>query len=148
MEIPFAHTYQGVFEHVGTVRGVEQFESAQRAAADATVSHLAEYGFKQPPTKPAEFELNTVKWGVDQVGHLTGTAKFFSIQTHDIVHATLEGESPAPKQGKDYREARVQVSFTGGTGRFAKAGGRAEVIAKLYNSGLTVGHIKGAVTAL
>ena len=145
MEIAIDDIYEGVFESTGRDDKGVHFSSGQKLNASAA-RYLSDLGVKPDSAKPSPFEVNVVNWVVDQRGHLKGTAKFFAIKTHDIVNANLEGEVPEPPAGVDFREARVNVSFGGGTGRFIKAAGTAKVIAKLFDNGLSVGHITGLVS--
>jgi hypothetical protein len=146
MDITLNDTYLGHFEHVGDVKGSMQFESVQSQAAPAvTNKYLLDLGVKPGPESAHQLEVNTVKWGVDQTGHLTGTAMFLTMQTHDVVKANLDGQTSEPAPGNDYRLARVNVTFVGGTGPYTRASGTAKVVAKLYNDGMSVGHIVGKV---
>ena len=41
--------------------------------------------------------------------------------------------------------AYVDVNFTGGSGIFSSSRGKAKVVAKLMDDGMSVGHIQGAI---
>jgi hypothetical protein len=146
MDITLNDTYLGHFEHVGDVDGSMHFESVQKAAApEVTNKYLLDLGVKPGPAEPQQLEVNTVKWGVDQTGHLTGTAQFLAVRSHDVVKASLDGQTSEPAPGNNYRLAQVKVTFVGGTGPYTRASGTANVVAKLYNDGMSVGHIVGKV---
>jgi hypothetical protein len=119
----------------------------QKAASiDATKMHLLHLGVVPSAARQNDFEVNVVNWSVDNAGDLTGTAKFLAVTTHDIIKATLKGKVPPPAAGDSFRLAHVDVTFSGGTGIYKTASGNATVVAKLYDDGLSVGHIVGSVT--
>lgn len=126
--------YEGPFERVGSgERGEDIFESAQKVVDSAR-------GIE------GDLELNSVRWSVDQEGKITGSAQFISPKTYDFVSATLEGHTPEPPAGQDYRDAFVDVTFVGGSRGFRAASGEAKVEAKLYNNGISRGTIRGTVS--
>ena len=57
----------------------------------------------------------------------------------------LTGYTAPPAEGQNFRRADVNVTFDGGTGIYKNARGEAKVVAKLYQDGLSVGHIQGTV---
>ncbi|HUA74480.1 MAG TPA: hypothetical protein VL988_06955 [Solirubrobacteraceae bacterium] len=127
------HSYEGPFELVGRgPNGEDLFESAQRAVAS-------------PQDVEEKLEINTVRWAVDREGRITGSAQFIAPETYDFISAKLSGHTPEPEAGQDYRDAFVDVTFTGGTRRFQAARGEAKVEAKLYNDGMSRGTIRGVV---
>jgi hypothetical protein len=141
MEITLDSTYKGPYEHVGVTEGVDggaNFSSWQRLISTGQVAEGA-------TDHAAQLEINAVDWRVAPDGILTGTAKFISTTTFDVINATLRGTSPAPPQGQKFREALVTVTFNGGTRGFSSATGTAKVEAKLYDDGISVGTIKGKV---
>jgi len=147
VDIPLNNTYAGPFEHVGVTKGLAIFESAQKLAnIDTARLHLADLGVTPGIDGQSPFEINTVNWQVDPANKITGTAKFVATSTHDLVKATLTGIVDPQVDGHQYRVARVNVKFAGGTGGYAKATGSAKVVAKLFDSGLSVGQIVGTVT--
>jgi hypothetical protein len=151
MIIPLDNTYQGAFEHTGTSGSQNFFESAQGAgggafATAAINAHLLDLGVEAKPEPTPVFEINTVKWSVDNTGHLAGTARFLAMNSHDLVKATLSGTVSEPAVGQDARIAQVDVTFNGGTGKYANATGSGKVVAKLYSNGLSVGHITGSIS--
>jgi hypothetical protein len=134
-DLQLDHTYEGQFEVVGQAAdGTVSFESVQKL--DTSVL---------PAGLDPDLEINTVKWSVDPTGKLTGTAKFLLASTYDLVSATLEGYTPNPPPGQDYRDAIVNVTFSGGTRVCNGACGTAQVAAKLYNDGRSRGVITGLV---
>jgi hypothetical protein len=147
MDISINNTFSGPFEHVGFEDGAAAFESVQKAAsADTTRLYLADLGIQPSIQGQNVLDVNTVKWRVDESGKLSGTARFLASNTHDLIKATLSGESPAPPDGQNYRLANVNVTFDGGTGSYARATGKAQVVAKLFSDGLSVGHIVGTLS--
>ena len=142
MQIHIDNTYAGPFEHVGKVGDLDQFNSAQKlTSSDTTLLHLADLKIK-PSVTQNDFDFNVIDWFVDPRGKISGKAKFLSATTHDIVKATLDGEVQ-PQTG--FKLAHVTVTFAGGTGPFARAKGTARVVAKLFENGLSVGHIAGDI---
>jgi len=149
MEIAMNDTYSGPFELMGIQEGKQIFSSLQTAATiDTTHIHLRDLGIEPQVSRRNDFEVNSVNWSVDQEGKITGTARFLAVTTHDLIKATLDGQTDPPTADQDFIVARVNVTFTGGTGAYTEATGTASVIAKLYNSGLSVGHIVGNVSIL
>ncbi len=147
MDIKLDDTYKGPFELLGEEQGDQVFGSVQRAATvDTTNIHLLDLGVKPTASRQNDFEVNTVNWRVDPVGKITGTARFLAVATHDLIKATLLGQTDPPVPGQDFIVARVGVTFVGGTGIYSSASGAASVISKLYANGLSVGHIVGTVT--
>lgn len=145
MQIQINNTYSGPFEHVGKIGDALKFESVQKlSSVHTTQLYLSDVGVHPQPAGQNDLEVNTVSWTVDPKGRITGTAKFLAVTTHDLIKATLDGEATS---AKGYQLARVKVTFAGGTGAFAKATGHAEVVAKLFENGLSVGHISGSVSA-
>lgn len=131
--IQLDHTYEGQFEVVGQEPdGTMSFESVQKLDTSVLASGL-----------DPDLEVNTVKWSVDPNGRITGTAKFLLASTYDIVTATLEGHTPPPLPGQDYRDAFVEVTFSGGSRVCSGACGTARVSAKLYNDGRSRGTLVG-----
>jgi hypothetical protein len=147
MDITLDDTYKGPFELLGEDQGEQVFGSVQKAATiDTTNIHLLDLGVKPTTSRQNDFEVNTVNWRVNSFGKITGTARFLAVATHDLVKATLLGQTDPPVPGQDFIVARVDVTFEGGTGIYSSATGAASVISKLYTNGLSVGHIVGTVT--
>jgi len=129
------HTYEGPYALIGqTAEGFPMFESSQKLDTAVLAEGLS----------PA-LEVNSVRWTVGPGGKITGNAQFVAVDTYDFITATLEGETPEPPAGQDYRDAFVVVTFVGGSRKYQRAGGTANVTAKLYDSGISRGTIAGAV---
>jgi hypothetical protein len=131
--ITINHEYTGPFELVESTDAEQKFESAQSAVAKA--------GEPQP-----ELEVTTIKWSIARDNRITGTAKFISVQKHDVISADLEGDSPEPPAGQNFREANVNVTFRDGTGSLRGATGTGRVQAKLFNNGISTGRLQAQIT--
>jgi hypothetical protein len=129
------HTYEGPYAVVGqTSEGLPMFESSQKLDVGVLGENL----------NPV-LEINSVRWTVDGEGHIAGNAQFVAVDTYDFITATLDGRTPEPPEGQDYRDAFVTVTFTGGSRHWRNASGTATVEAKLFNNGISRGTITGAV---
>ena len=136
MNISINQRYKGFYELLGTdAAGTATFSSVQSVDTAAL-----------DPNVTPELEVTSVNWSVDKNDQLSGKAIFHSIKTHDQVSAVLSGTSPTPPSGQNFREARVTVTFNGGTGNYRGAKGNAQVEAQLFNDGSSEGVIKGQVT--
>jgi hypothetical protein len=151
MDFAINNTYSGPFEHVGMDGQNAVFSSVQKVGSiDTAQLYLADVlgGIGGAPDVAAQnaLEVNTVDWHVDPNGNITGTARFLVVTTHDLVKATLSGRVAPQVAGQNYRVANVNVTFVGGTGPYANCRGTAQVIAKLFDGGLSVGQIIGTLT--
>jgi hypothetical protein len=131
--ITINHEYTGPYELVPSpADNMQSFESAQSAVAKA--------GEPEPP-----LEVTTIKWSISADNKISGTAKFISVEKHDLINADLSGTSPPPPAGQNYREANVDVTFSNGTGSLAGATGTGKVQAKLYDNFISTGRLTASI---
>jgi hypothetical protein len=77
---------------------------------------------------------------------ISGEASFYTKEGTDLLFSTFTGEAEPLTEGQTRQDVNVKVVFQGGTGRFAKATGTADVQAAfLFDEGISQGTLVGTV---
>jgi len=131
---PIDQNYEGPYWIVSEdiENGTTSYKSAQSASGTF-------------PQTNADLQAISIEWTEDRTGHITGSAVFMSVTNLGTVAALLDGISPMPEPGQEYRTASVNVTFNGGTGEYEGATGSAYVEAQLTLDGVSTGHIGGEI---